>query len=58
MRFAVADEDGAFFVHENAVGECGLAVERFVAIGAVALFAVSYGEFGGGLFQVKTTDRM
>jgi hypothetical protein len=58
MSFAVADEDAAVFVHENAAGACESAVERFVATGAVALVVVFDEDFEGCLFDTKTADRM
>jgi hypothetical protein len=58
MRFAVADGDGAAFVHENAAGVCEFAVARFVVIGAVVLFAVLDENFDGGHFDTKIAERV
>ncbi len=57
MRLAVADEDAAVFVDEDAVEACHFALER-VAVGSVAFFAGAGDEFEVAGFGVDHSDGM
>lgn len=58
MRLAVADEDAAVFIDEDAMRPRKLAVERVVAIGAVTFLAIADEHFESALFHIEVTDGM
>src|SRR5258708_6601548 len=55
---AVADVNGAVFVHEDAVRAGELAIARVAAIGAVSARSIADEDLNGAFLRVEVTDRM